>query len=259
MDIVVLVKATPVLEEAKITEDGKSLDTSELKFFMNETDTYALEEAILKKEKYGGKVTVITIADSSIENDVNDMIWESYAKGADDGIFIENSGIYLDTYAKAQVLSEFLKNLKFDLILLGAQSSDTSYSLLGQLVAKNLSIPYTTLVSSLEVNGNIMKVVREMEEGLQEIIEMPIPSLLTIQSGINTPRYPPFVKIRNAKSRPIKKIPLENVLKDTDSYIKMRRTKLYVPPSKGGANILKGEPEELASQLAEIIKKVVPR
>ncbi|MGB9814995.1 MAG: electron transfer flavoprotein subunit beta/FixA family protein [Thermoplasmata archaeon] len=259
MDIVVLVKATPVLEEAKITEDGKNLDTSELKFFMNETDTYALEEAILKKEKYGGKVTVVTLADSEIENDVNDMIYESYAKGADDGVIIEYSGIYLDPYAKAKIISDFLKTIKFDLVLLGAQSTDTSYSLLGQLIARHLDLPYTTLVSSVELNGNMLKVVRELEEGLQAVYEIPLPSLLTIQSGINTPRYPPFVKIRNARSRPIKRVSIEDIIKDPQSLVKVKRTRLYIPPSKGAANILKGEPEELAAKLAEIIKGVVPR
>jgi len=259
MEIIVLIKATPVLEEAKISEDGKSLDTSELKFFINETDTYALEEAILKKEKYGGKVTVVTIADSSIENDVNEMIWESYAKGADDGIFIEYSNVYLDPYAKAKILSDFLKELKFDLILLGAQSTDTSYSLLGQLLAKSLDLPYTTLVSSIEPSGNVLRVVRELEEGLQEVLEIPTPSILTIQSGINTPRYPPFVKIRNAKTRPIKKVPVESIVNDPGQYVKLKRVRLYIPPSKGAANIIKGEPEEIAPKVAEIIKSVVPR
>ncbi|MEM0150257.1 MAG: electron transfer flavoprotein subunit beta/FixA family protein [Thermoplasmata archaeon] len=259
MDIIVLIKATPILEEAKILENNKNIDTSELKFFINETDTYALEEAILKKEKYGGKVTVVTLSDSSIENDVNDMIWESYAKGADDGIVITHDSLYLDPYSKAIVFSEFLKNMKFDLILLGAQSTDTSYSLLGPLISKKLGLPYLTLVSSIEINGNILNVIREMEEGIQEKFEIPMPAVLTIQSGINTPRYPPFVKIRNAKTKPIKKINLEDIVKNVESEIRIKRTKIYIPPSKGAANIIKGEPEEIASKLTDILKNFTKR
>ncbi|MEM3539388.1 MAG: electron transfer flavoprotein subunit beta/FixA family protein [Thermoplasmata archaeon] len=259
MDIIVLIKATPILEEAKILENNKNIDTSELKFFINETDTYALEEAILKKEKYGGKVTVVTLSDSSIENDVNDMIWESYAKGADDGIVITHDSLYLDPYSKAIVFSEFLKNMKFDLILLGAQSTDTSYSLLGPLISKKLGLPYLTLVSSIEINGDILNVIREMEEGVQEKFEIPMPAVLTIQSGINTPRYPPFVKIRNAKTKPIKKINLEDIVKNVESEIRIKRTKIYIPPSKGAANIIKGEPEEIASKLTDILKNFTKR
>ncbi|MEM3334127.1 MAG: electron transfer flavoprotein subunit beta/FixA family protein [Thermoplasmata archaeon] len=259
MDIIVLIKATPILEEAKILENNKNIDASELKFFINETDTYALEEAILKKEKYGGKVTVVTLSDSSIENDVNDMIWESYAKGADDGIVITHDSLYLDPYSKAIVFSEFLKNMKFDLILLGAQSTDTSYSLLGPLISKKLGLPYLTLVSSIEINGNILNVIREMEEGIQEKFEIPMPAVLTIQSGINTPRYPPFVKIRNAKTKPIKKINLEDIVKNVESEIRIKRTKIYIPPSKGAANIIKGEPEEIASKLTDILKNFTKR
>ncbi|MEM5784865.1 MAG: electron transfer flavoprotein subunit beta/FixA family protein [Candidatus Aenigmatarchaeota archaeon] len=260
MDIIVLIKATPILEEAKILENNKNIDTSELKFFINEPDTYALEEAILKKEKYGGKVTVVTLSDSSIENDVNDMIWESYSKGADDGIVITHDSLYLDPYSKAIVFSEFLKNMKFDLILLGAESTDTSYTLLGPLISKKLGLPYLTLVSSIEVNGNILNVIREMEEGIQEKFEIPMPAVLTIQSGINTPRYPrPFVKIRAMKTKLIKKINLEDIIKNVESEIRIKRNKIYIPPSKGAPNILKGEPEEIASKLTDILKNFTKR
>jgi electron transfer flavoprotein beta subunit len=254
MDIVVFIKPVPLTEEIKIADTGLTVDKEDMKFFINETDTYALEEAVLKKEKFGGTVTVVTLAEESIESYVNDMIWESYAKGADTGIFIATPEMTLDSYSKSQIFSEFLKTRKFDLILLGVQSSDTSNSILGSLLANQLHLPYTTMVSKLDIEQKRAKLKREMEEGYQEIIEIPIPAVLTIQTGINTPRYPPFVKIRNAKSMPITKIPLSKLISDPEKLIRIKRTKAFIPESKGAAKVIKGDPEKVAEELSKIIK-----
>lgn len=256
MDFLVLVKPVPIVEDVQISSDARSINTEELKFFINEADSFALEEAILKKEQLGGTVTVVTLAESEIEDQVNEMIWECYAKGADKAFFIINDGKYLDVYAKSKVFSEFAKNRNYDLILTGVQSSDTNYSLLGPLVAKSLGIPYGTLVSKLEIMDGKARVNREMEEGYLEAMEYKIPALFTVQTGINTPRYPPFIKIRNAKQMPIEKLGLGDLVQNPDNLIRIRRDKVFVPESKGKVRMMEGDPASVSRELAEIIRKL---
>lgn len=256
MDALVLVKPVPVVEEIEISSDSSDIKKDELKFFINESDSYALEEAILKKEQFGGTVTVVTLAEDNLEGQVNEMIWECYAKGADSGFFITTHETHLDVYSKSKVLSEFIKSKKFDLVLMGVQSSDTGYSLLGPLIAKSLNVPYSTLVSKLDLVDNKARINREMEEGYFETLEFPLPALFTIQTGINTPRYPPFIKIRNAKKIPITKMEVTSIVERPEDLVKLKRDKVYVPESKGGVKMLEGDPESVSKELAKLIKSL---
>ncbi len=253
MNIFVLIKPVPVVEEISILENGKDIDRSELKFFIGESDAYALEEGILKKEKYGGSVDVVTIAGRDIENFVDDMVYESYAKGADSGHVILYDE-YMDDYLKAQLIASFLKDKKFDMILLGVQSNDTSYSLLGPILGETMSIPYITMVTKLDVENSRAIVLREMEDGYTETVEVPLPAIFTIQTGINTPRYPPFVKIRNARKMPINKIDGETLTAKPETYLKIKREKIFIPEAKKGGEIVRDEPEIAVKKIVETIK-----
>lgn len=254
MNFVVLVKAVPIVGEPKISENSRDIDTDQVNFFMNEIDTYALEEAVLQKEKFGGTVTVVTIAERKLEDEINKMIWECYAKGADKGYFIMTDAPYLDAYSKATILSEFIKNENFDLVMMGVQSSDTGNSMLGPLIAKKLGIPYGTSLLKLEILDHKVRMGLEMEEGYSEILEYPLPALFTIQSGINTPRYPPFIKIKTAKNTPINKVEASTLCTNPEELIRIHRQRIYRPEIKSEAKMLQGDPHSISKQLAEIIK-----
>lgn len=256
MNFLVLVKAVPIIGEPQISGNSVDIDTERVNFFMDEIDTYALEEAVLKKEKLGGTVTVVTIAERRLEGEIEKMIWECYAKGADNGYFIMTDAPYLDPYSKSAILSQFVKNGSYDLILMGVQSSDTGSSLLGPLLAKKLGLPCGTSMMQLEILENKAKVELEMEEGYSEILEYPLPALFTVQSGINTPRYPPFIKIKTAKATPINKVEVSTLNANPEELVKIHRQKLYRPETSGGAKMLEGDPSAISKQLAEIIKSL---
>lgn len=254
MDLLVLVKAVPIVGEPKISDNSVEIDTEHVNFFLDEIDTYALEEAVLKKEKLGGTVTVVTIAEKKIEAEINKMIWECYAKGADKGFFIMTDTRYMDPYSKSTILSQFIKNGSYDLVLMGVQSSDTGSSMLGPLLARKLGVPFGTSMMQLDILDSKARVELEMEEGYSEVLEYPLPALFTVQSGINSPRYPPFIKIKVAKETPIEKVEVSTLNANPEELNQIHRKKIYRPEIKSEVKMLEGDSRAISKQLAEIIK-----
>ena len=257
MDIIVCVKHVPETAEADIRIDssGKDIEKTGLVYDINEWDDYAVEEAVRIKEKLGGTVTVITVGPEEADSTLRKCL----ARGADNAIRITDPKLGgSDGYVIAKVLSKVIKDLLHDLILTGAQAGDDGYAMVGQALAELLGLPHVTLVKKIEFKNGIVKVNRELEGGIEEIVEVKLPAVLTIQTGINEPRYVSIMGIRKAMKKEIKVLGLadiglsENEVGEAGSWIKIE--KMYIPPVEKQAEIIKGSPDEVASKLAEIIK-----
>ena len=254
MDVIVCVKHVPETAEADIKIDpvGKSIEKTGLVFDINEWDDYALEEAVQIKEKLGGTVTAITIG----PEDTDSTLRKCLARGADNAIRLTDPKFEgADSYAIAKILHKAIKDLSFNIILTGALAGDDGYTATGPILAELLGISYVTMVKKIEFNGDIAKVNRELEGGLEEIVEVRLPAVLTIQTGINEPRYVSIMGIRKAMQREIKVLGSADVgLKEDEigSWIKIE--KMYVPPVEKQAEFLEGNPDEVAKKIAELLK-----
>jgi len=257
MDIIVCVKHVPETAEADIRIDstGKSIEKTGLVFDINEWDDYAVEEAVRIKEKLGGTVTVITVG----SEDADSTLRKCLARGADKAIRVTDPKLEgSDGYAIAKVLSKVIKDLPHDLILTGAQAGDDGYAVVGPALAQLLGIPHATLVKKIELKNGTAVVNRELEGGLEEIVEVKLPAVLTVQTGINEPRYVSIMGIRKAMKKEIKVLSLadiglsENEVGEAGSWIRIER--MYIPPVEKQAEFVKGSPEEVAAKIAELLK-----
>jgi electron transfer flavoprotein beta subunit len=254
MDVIVCVKHVPETAEAdiKIDSAGKSIEKTGLVFDINEWDDYALEEAVQIKEKHGGTVTAITIG----PEDTDSTLRKCLARGADNAIRLTDPKFEgADSYAIAKILRNVVKNMPFNIILTGALAGDDGYTATGPILAELLGIPHVTMVKKIEFNSGIAKVNRELEGGLEEIIEVKLPAVLTIQTGINEPRYVSIMGIRKAMQREIKVLGLADIgLKEDEINPWTKIEKMYVPPVEKQAEFLEGNPEEVAMKIAELLK-----
>jgi electron transfer flavoprotein beta subunit len=257
LDVVVCVKHVPETAEAelKIDSTGKNIDKAGLVYDINEWDDYALEEAVRIKEKQGGTVTAITIG----TEDSDSTLRKCLARGADKAIRLTDPKFEgSDGYAIAKILHSVIKTLHYDLILVGMQAGDDGNATVGPVLAQLLNIPHATMVKKLELGSGSAKVNRELEGGLEEQLEVKIPALFSIQTGINEPRYVSIMGIRKAMQKEIKVMGLADTgLTDADvgpagSWLKI--DKLYVPPVEKQAEFLKGTPDDIATKIAELLK-----
>ncbi|MDF2955542.1 electron transfer flavoprotein subunit beta/FixA family protein [Candidatus Alkanophaga liquidiphilum] len=256
MKIVVCVKHVPDTAEADvvITPDKKGIKKEGLAFGINEWDEYAVEEAILMKEKYGGEVVAITIGGKESE----DTLRRCLAKGADRAIRIEDPALEgSDAYALAKVLCAVIKGMEYDIIFTGAQAGDDGFGQVGQTLAELLGIPHAALVTKVEPQDGKAKVHRELEGGLEEVLEIQLPAVLAVQTGINEPRYVSIMGIRKAKKKELKVLSLSDIGLSPDEVGEkgslLTLEELYIPPVEKMAEILTGAPDETATKLAGIL------
>jgi electron transfer flavoprotein beta subunit len=202
MKIIVAIKQVPQRDSRlKIDSGGKWIDESDLTFEINEPDAYALEEALQLKEKHQGEVVAICLGPARAASTIR----EALAKGADRAIHIEEENpAALDTLAVAKLLAAAIRAESPDLILTGLQSDDLGYGQTGVVLAELLGLPHATIIMQVEVNGNQLRVKRELEDGWFQHVSMPLPAVLTIQSGINRLRYATLMGIKKAKTKEIK-------------------------------------------------------
>ena len=257
MNIIVCIKRVPETTEADVFIDksGKDIDKSGLVFDLNEWDSYAIEEAILLKEKLGGIVTVISMGGE----ESNESLRKCLAMGADDAIRLTDPAFDgSDGFATAKVLAEAIRKIPYDLILAGTQAEDDGYGQVGVVLAELLGIPHATLVNRLEVQDKKGKVHRELEGGLEEVVEIDLPAVLTIQTGINEPRYVSIMGIRKVAKKEIKTLGASDLNLKTEevglSGSDIRLEKIFLPPVGEGAEMLEGKPEELALKVFDILK-----
>jgi electron transfer flavoprotein beta subunit len=257
MDIVVCVKHVPETAEAdlKIAPTGKSIEESGLVYDINEWDDYALEEAVQMKEKLGGTVTALTVG----PQDADSTLRKCLARGADKAIRITDPQIESsDSYAIAKILHRAVKDVPYHLILTGALAGDDGYTATGPILAELLAIPHVTMVKKIDLGDGVAKVHRELEGGLEAVFEVKLPAVISIQTGINEPRYVSIMGIRKAMQKEISVLSLADIgLSGTDvgeagSWMKIE--KMFIPPVEKEAEFLEGAPEETAGKVAEILK-----
>ncbi|MGQ9604272.1 MAG: electron transfer flavoprotein subunit beta/FixA family protein [bacterium] len=253
MEIIVCIKRVPQTSDAEVRIDssGKSIVMERLTCDINEADAYALEQAVLFKEKFGGTVTAISLG----TEDANESLRIALAKGADNAIRIraEEFG-YLDGSKTARILARAISKTKFDIVITGCMATDDAYSQVGPSIAELLGIPHATLVTRVEGGPDKLSVFRELEGGLLEHLEIKLPMLLAVQTGINIPRYASLIAIRRAAARQIDTIG-KTEIGDADLTVDAEVESLFIPPVTKRAEILQGDPAETSEKLANIIKE----
>ncbi len=254
MEILVCVKRVPDTSENEIavSSNGSDIERDDLVYSVNEWDNYAVEEAIQIRDKVGGTVTVVTVGDSEAE----EVLRREMAMGADKGILLSDDAFEgSDGKGIATILKAEIEKGKYDLILTGAQADDGAGQVGGMLAAM-LDLPYASLVNKIEVNGDKLKVGREIEGGNQEFNEIEMPCVLSIQTGINEPRY---VGIRGIRKVASIDIPVHGagdlgVSAVGEAAAKVKRVDYFVPDMGAGAEILEGSTDEIIAKLIEMLK-----
>jgi electron transfer flavoprotein beta subunit len=247
MKILVAVKQVPERDaQVHVAADGKWIDEGDLSYTINEPDAYALEEALQLKEKHGGEVVVVCAGPERVTSTLR----EALAKGADRAIHIEADDLgERDTLGVARMLAGAMKGESPDLILTGLQSDDLGLGQTGVVMAELMGIPHATLIMHVEVVDGGLKVKRELEDGWFQHVEMPLPALLTIQSGGNKLRYATLMGIKKAKTKETKTVAAEAAGAKAVSL-----EKVYLPEKQKKTEMLTGTPAEIAAKLVEKLK-----
>ncbi|MFQ6013010.1 MAG: electron transfer flavoprotein subunit beta/FixA family protein [Thermoplasmata archaeon] len=249
MNIVVCIKqvANPELQY-RIREDALDVVRDNLTFQVNGPDEHALEEAVRLKEAHGGRVTALAAGPER----VTEVLRQAMAKGADEAVRLDlPEGREFDPAFAGRALARAIRDLEYDLVLCGVQSDDYAHGATGPIVASHLGIPHASVVTKVEIEGERAKVRRELEGGLEEVLTLPLPALLTIQFGINEPRYASVAAILRATRQPIREASSAPV--EVDPGLAVRR--MYVPEVTHRAEMLEGPPGEVAQKLAAILRE----
>ena len=252
MKICVLMKQVPDKNSSlTISENNRRLEEANITWVSNESDNYALEEALLIKETHGGEVIACTLGGES----AGQILKDAMAKGADRSIFLSDSKFdSLDILSLAKVFASALKDESFDLILSGLQSDDQGNSQLGLLLAELLGMSHASLVMGTEViDDNTIKVKRELEGGWFQWTTLSLPASISIQSGINTPRYATLKGIMMVKNKTTDQLSSQ----DTGAIHKesmVSQEKLYVPEKSKETIFLEGSNDEIVEKLIDIFK-----
>jgi len=257
MEILVCVKRVPdtAENEIEVNSDGTDIERDDLVYSVNEWDNYAVEEAIQIKDNVGGSVTVVSVGDEESE----EVVRREMAMGADNGILLSDDAFEgSDGKGIATLLKAAVEKGSYDLILTGAQADDGAAQVGGMLAAM-LDLPYASLVNKVEImDDKKIKVGREIEGGNQEMNEIDLPCVLSIQTGINEPRY---VGIRGIRKVASVEIPVHGagdlgVAADAvgEAGAKVKRLDYYVPELGEGAEMLEGSTEEIIEKLIEMLK-----
>ncbi len=250
MKIVVAIKQVPVRDsQLRVDANGRWIQEGDLNFEINEPDAYALEEALQLKEKHGGEVIALCAGPARAQQTIR----EALAKGADRALHIEADDLNsLDTLGVAKLLAAALKEEKPDLILTGLQSDDLGYGQTGPVLAELLGIASATIIMQVEVDGANIRVKRELEDGWFQHITMPLPAVLTIQSGINKLRYATLMGIKKAKSKEIKPVDVASLGGSPAPVASI--DKIYVPHRTKQAQIFEGDVKIACAKLVEKLK-----
>jgi electron transfer flavoprotein beta subunit len=236
--------------QVKITSNSAWMDEHNVNFEINESDHYGLEAALRLKEKHGqGEVVLLTIGPSRAKQALS----QALAKGADRALHVVHEQPIMDPFLVAQILAAAIKTENPDLILTGLQSDDGGFGQTGVVLAELLGLPHATLVMEINVDGGKVKIKRELESGWFQYVELPMPAVLTIQSGLAQIRYATIKGIMEAKKKPVKEIQIPSLGVDLGGgQIKMH--KMYVPVKSKKTQMLTGDAKTVARQLADKLK-----
>jgi electron transfer flavoprotein beta subunit len=213
---------------------------------MNEPDAYALEESLRLKEQHGGEVVVCSAGPSRVAQ----VIREALARGADRAIHVEDDSLAsADAFVVAGSLAAAMKDEKFDLILTGLQSDDQGFAQTGVILAERLGLPHATIIMEVQASGGALRVKRELEGGWFQWVKMPLPAVLTIQSGINQLRYATLKGIMAAKKKEIRKAPAA-----AGATARQKIVTLYAPQKAKKTNLISGSAQEAARELVKKLR-----
>jgi electron transfer flavoprotein beta subunit len=248
MKIVVAIKQVPARDSLlKVNSSATWIEDADLAWEINEPDAYALEAGLQLKEKQGGEVVVLCAGPER----AGQTIREALAKGADRAIHIETDAA-ADPLTLARTMAMALRPEKPDLVLTGLQSDDLGYGQTGVILAEIMGLPHATLIMNIEVEGSFIKVKRELEDGWFQHVLMPLPALLTIQSGATRLRYATLMGIKKAKSKEVKKLAAASLGAAADGSVRLDR--IYLPEKTKRSQIFDGPPKEAAAQLVEKLR-----
>ena len=250
MKIVVCIKQVPSRDSVlRVDSSGAWIQDADLTYEINEPDAYALEEGLQLKEKHGGEVVALCAGPAGAAQTTR----EALAKGADRALHIEeaNLGAY-DPLSLARLMAAALTAEKPDLVLTGLQSDDLGYGQTGVILAQLLGLPHATIIMQVEKQDGGIRVKRELEDGWFQNVEMPLPALLTIQSGINKLRYATLMGIKKAKTKEVKQLTAAELGVAPAAAIRFER--VYLPEKSKHTQILEGSPKEAAAKLVEKLK-----
>ena len=259
MNIIVCIKQVPNTTDVKIDPVKNTLIREGVESIINPFDTYAIEEAIRLKERFTGKVTVITMGPPQAEF----ALKEAISLGCDEGILVSDRKFAgSDTWATSYTLACAIKKIgAFDIILCGKQASDGDTAQVGPGISTHLNIPQVTYVKKIEeIKDNKARVERMMEEGY-DVVETPLPCLFTVVKEINTPRLPSLKGMMRAKSAKIVQWTAADINCEPKNIgldgSPTRVVKIFTPAPRKGGEMLKGDAVELAKKVGDLLKDVI--
>jgi electron transfer flavoprotein beta subunit len=248
MKIAVCIKHVPTRDWQPRLDDAKTwVREADATFEMNEPDAYALEESLRLKEKHGGEVVVCSAGPARVAQ----VLREALARGADRAIHVQSDAFGgADAFVVAAALADAMKDEQFDLVLTGLQSDDQGFGQTGVILAEKLGLPHATIVMDVQAAPPVVKVKRELEGGWFQWISMPLPAVLTIQSGINQLRYATLKGIMAAKKKEVKAV--------TPAAAPAANTKiasLYAPEKTKKTHLVQGAPAAAAKELIRLLRE----
>jgi electron transfer flavoprotein beta subunit len=248
MIIAVCIKQVPTREWQPRVDDSKTwIREADASFEMNEPDAYALEEALRLKEKHGGEVVVCSAGPTLVAQ----VLREALARGADRAIHVEDDRFAsADAFATSEALAAAMREQKFDLILTGLQSDDHGFAQVGVVLAEKLGLPHATIIMEVQVDGSSLRVKRELEGGWFQWVAMPMPAVLTIQSGINQLRYATLKGIMAAKKKEIRKVSAP-----ATAVIRQKIVAMYAPEKTKKTQLIQGSPADAAKELVRKLRE----
>jgi electron transfer flavoprotein beta subunit len=248
MKIAVCIKQVPTREwQPRLSDDKRWIREQDVSYEMNEPDAYALEEALRLREKHGGEVVVCSAGPARVQQ----VIREALARGADRALHVEDNALAsADAFVTADALAVAMTEERFDLVLTGLQSDDLGQAQTGVVLAERLGIPHSTIIMDVQIDGPTLRVKRELEGGWFQWIEMPLPALLTIQSGINQLRYATLKGIMAAKKKEIRKVALPSGLQPAQEIVA-----LAMPTKSKQTQMIAGSAAEAAKELARRLRE----
>lgn len=249
MKIAVCLKQVVTRDAPVRVDDQKTwIRDTDASFELNEPDAYALEAALRLKEQHGGEV----VACSAGPARVTTALREALARGADRALHIEGDALArADAFAIAEALAAAVKDEKFDLVLTGLQSDDQGFAQVGVILAEKLGMAHATIVMDVQIEGTTLRVKRELEGGWFQWVAMPLPAVITIQSGINQLRYATLKGIIAAKKKEIRAVP---AAASASSAARQQIVSLYVPEKSKQTRMIDGTPQEVAAALVRALR-----
>jgi electron transfer flavoprotein beta subunit len=251
MEMVVCVKRVPMTQEVdlEIDKTQKDIKRDALAYVINDWDNYAVEEAVLLKEKLGGTVTALTMG----PEDDEEVLRRALAMGADKAVRIDPGGGIRDSFVTAQILARVIKDLGPDLVLTGVQGDDYNCGAVGIMLAECLGLAHAAVVTGVEVKGKEAAVQIELEGGINEVSRILLPAVLSIQSGINEPRYVSVMGIRRAGKKELRVMKTDDLnLASGELTPKTEVEALFMPPETEGAEMIEGDPSDVAEKIIRI-------